>query len=93
MWYLSRKKKRFIYFSAEKYSHLQWKEFLILNTSDLAFFFFFCNSIFNINLLGLGEVILRLLRLSNPVFIHLEKISVHGASQRKQLGPPMTRYS
>lgn len=82
MWYLSgEKKKRFIYFSAEKYSQPQCKEFLISNASDLAFFF--GNDIFNINLLGLGEVILRLLRLSNPIFIHLEKISVCWALQRK----------
>lgn len=43
-----------------------------MNASDLAYFF--GNDIFNINLLGLGEVILWLLRLSNSIFIHLEKI-------------------
>lgn len=48
----------------------------------------FGKDIFNINLLGLGEVILQLLGLSNPVFIHMEKVSVFWALQRKYLGPP-----
>lgn len=81
MVFIRRAKKKFIYFSAEKYNQPQRKEVLILNTSDLAFFS--GNDMFNVNLLGLGEAILWLSRLSNPIFLHLEKISVCWALQRK----------
>lgn len=80
MVFIRRIKKKKVYVF-EKYSQPHCKEFLILNASDLAAFFF--NDSFNINLLGLGEVIVWLLRLSNPIFIHLEKISVCWALQRK----------